>query len=126
MVWELGLKGDFGPADFSFALFRQEISGFQSNIFTGTGFALANAGKQSTWGVEFDGSVRPTKGLNLNLARYAYRLGSLRAGAVLSPVEIAPQWHGPEPAPASVEIASARGVDLNPLAALLTGALRRG
>lgn len=54
-------------------------------------------------------------GLNLNLARYAYRLGSLRAGAVLSPVEIAPQWHGPEPAPASVEIASARGVDLNPL-----------
>src|SRR3546814_18576387 len=39
-----------------------------SNIFTGTGFALANAGKQSTWGVEFDGSVRPVDGLNLTLA----------------------------------------------------------
>ena len=49
-------------------MFKQSIKGFQSNVFTGTGFALANAGKQSTFGVEFDGSVRPVAGLNLNLA----------------------------------------------------------
>lgn len=67
-VWELGLKGDFGPADFSFALFRQEISGFQSNIFTGTGFFLTNAGKQRATGFEFDGSVRPVEPLKLRMA----------------------------------------------------------
>ena len=49
-------------------MFKQSIKGFQSNVFTGTGFALANAGKQSTFGIEFDGSVRPVDGLNLTLA----------------------------------------------------------
>jgi outer membrane receptor protein involved in Fe transport len=50
------------------AVFKQSIKGYQSNVFTGTGFALANAGKQSTFGIEFDGSVRPVEGLNLTLA----------------------------------------------------------
>ncbi|WP_066553695.1 TonB-dependent receptor [Croceicoccus bisphenolivorans] len=67
-VWELGLKGDFGPANFSFAMFRQTISGFQSNIFTGTGFFLTNAGKQRATGFEFDGSVRPIDPLKLRMA----------------------------------------------------------
>ncbi|MBB5707233.1 TonB-dependent receptor [Sphingopyxis panaciterrulae] len=67
-VYEFGLKGQWSVAALNLAVFKQSIKGFQSNIFTGTGFALANAGKQSTWGVEFDGSVRPVDGLNLTLA----------------------------------------------------------
>jgi iron complex outermembrane receptor protein len=67
-VMELGLKANWGIASANLTLFKQTITGFQSNVFTGTGFALANAGKQSTVGVEFDGMVKPTKSLSLNLA----------------------------------------------------------
>ncbi|ALJ13988.1 TonB-dependent receptor [Sphingopyxis macrogoltabida] len=67
-VYEVGLKANWSVAALNLAAFKQSIKGFQSNIFTGTGFALANAGKQSTWGFEFDGSVRPVDGLNLTLA----------------------------------------------------------
>lgn len=67
-VWELGLKGDFGAVNFTFAAFKQTITGFQSNIFTGTGFFLANAGKQESIGFEFDGSVRPVDPLLLRMA----------------------------------------------------------
>ncbi|QCB56888.1 TonB-dependent receptor [Sphingopyxis sp. PAMC25046] len=67
-VYEFGLKANWSVAAMNLAVFKQSIKGFQSNVFTGTGFALANAGKQSTFGVEFDGSVRPVDGLNLNLA----------------------------------------------------------
>ena len=67
-VYEIGLKGQWSVAALNLALFKQSIKGFQSNVFTGTGFALANAGEQSTWGLEFDGSVRPVDGLNLTLA----------------------------------------------------------
>ncbi|MGB4345991.1 MAG: TonB-dependent receptor, partial [Burkholderiaceae bacterium] len=38
------------------------ISGFQSNVFTGKGFILANAGKETVKGIEFEGTVRPAKG----------------------------------------------------------------
>ena len=54
-------------------------------------------------------------GLNLNLARYAYRLGPISAGDPLSVLHIEPQWRGAIPPVAPVEIATARGVDLNPL-----------
>lgn len=67
-VYEFGLKGQWDVAAVNVAVFKQSIKGFQSNVFTGTGFALANAGKQSTFGIEFDGSVRPIDGLNLTLA----------------------------------------------------------
>ena len=67
-VIELGLKANWGIATANLTLFNQTITGFQSNVFTGTGFALANAGKQSTYGVEFDGSVKPTESLSLNLS----------------------------------------------------------
>ncbi len=67
-VLELGLKANWGIASANLTLFKQTITGFQSNVFTGTGFALANAGKQSTFGVEFDGMVKPTDSLSLNLA----------------------------------------------------------
>lgn len=54
-------------------------------------------------------------GLNLNLHRYAYDLGGLRAGAEGSPVTIAPEWRGASPPSANVKVLAARGVDLNPL-----------
>ncbi|NNC54057.1 MAG: TonB-dependent receptor [Erythrobacter sp.] len=67
-VIELGLKGQWDYAAGNLTIFRQKIDGFQSNIFTGTGFALANAGLQETFGIEFDGNVRPTDWLTLNAA----------------------------------------------------------
>jgi len=67
-VLELGVKANWGIASANLTMFKQTITGFQSNVFTGTGFALANAGKQSTFGVEFDGMVKPTDALSLNLA----------------------------------------------------------
>ena len=54
-------------------------------------------------------------GLNLNLGRYAYKLGGSFAGDPLSTLVIEPQWRGAPPPVAPVSIATARGVDLNPL-----------
>ena len=56
-------------------------------------------------------------GLNLNLGRYAYQLGTVAGGDQSSPVRIAPQWRGADPPAVPVAISSARGVDLNPLSA---------
>ncbi|OYY72256.1 TonB-dependent receptor [Sphingomonas sp. 28-63-12] len=67
-VYEGGIKGQFSHAAFNIAVFKQSIAGFQGNIFTGTGFILNNAGSQSTFGVEFDGSVTPVRALTLNAA----------------------------------------------------------
>jgi outer membrane receptor protein involved in Fe transport len=63
-VFEGGVKGNFEGFSFNLAVFQQSISGFQSNIFTGTGFVLDNAEKQSTFGVEFDTSITPVKDIN--------------------------------------------------------------
>lgn len=67
-VYEFGLKGQWPLVALNLAVFKQSIKGFQSNVFNGTGFELVNAEKQSTFGIEFDGSVRPVEGLNLTLA----------------------------------------------------------
>ncbi len=67
-VIEIGLKGNWGNYSANLTGFRQDIDGFQSNVFTGTGFFLANAGKQRTWGVEFEGMANPVDPLTLNLA----------------------------------------------------------
>ena len=67
-VIELGIKGNWDFASANLTFFNQKIDGFQSNIFTGTGFALANAGLQETFGVEFDGVVRPTEELTFSAA----------------------------------------------------------
>ncbi|MCR5878021.1 DUF2332 domain-containing protein [Phenylobacterium sp. J367] len=56
-------------------------------------------------------------GLNLNLGRYAYHLGGVRAGDISSAVRIRPEWRGEDPPMAPVAIAAARGVDLSPLSA---------
>ncbi|MFC4292430.1 TonB-dependent receptor [Sphingorhabdus arenilitoris] len=67
-VFEIGIKGAWDVAAFNLTLFKQSIKGFQTNIFTGTGFALANAGEQSTDGIEFDGTVSPTDNLTFSAA----------------------------------------------------------
>lgn len=67
-VFEFGVKGAFDTFAFNLAIFDQTIEGFQSNVFTGTGFALANAGEQSTTGVELDFSWSPTDALTLTFA----------------------------------------------------------
>ncbi len=67
-VYEGGIKGQFPGVAFNIAIFDQRIEGFQGNIFTGTGFVLNNAGAQSTFGVEFDGSYSPVKALTFNAA----------------------------------------------------------
>ncbi|MEM7084325.1 MAG: TonB-dependent receptor [Pseudomonadota bacterium] len=58
-VYELGLKAQFELGAINLAIFDQSIEGFQSNIFTGTGFDLANAGEQSTTGLEIDTVFTP-------------------------------------------------------------------
>jgi iron complex outermembrane recepter protein len=67
-VMEIGLKARFPKGAFNLTIFDQEIAGFQSNAFTGTGFILANAGTQSTKGVEFDATYRPIRPLVLTFA----------------------------------------------------------
>jgi len=66
-VIEAGVKANFGDFSANLDVFDQEIKGFQSNLFTGTGFALLNAGKQSTFGVEFEGMAQLLDALTLNL-----------------------------------------------------------
>ena len=65
-VIEAGVKTSFDFGSLNLTVFDQEIEGFQSNIFTGTGFALLNAGKQSTFGVEVEGTLTPTNALTVN------------------------------------------------------------
>ncbi len=67
-VYEIGLKAQFDGFGFNLALFDQTIEGFQSFAFTGTGFALRNAGQQSVRGFELDATVIPTDGLVLTFA----------------------------------------------------------
>ena len=67
-AYEIGFKGDWSTTSLHVAIFDQEIKGFQSNIFTGTGFVLANAGKQSTTGVEVEGLWVPNDAWRLTFA----------------------------------------------------------
>jgi iron complex outermembrane recepter protein len=67
-VAEVGIKASFPKGAFNITLFDQQIDGFQSNTFTGTGFVLANAGTQSTTGIEADASWRPIRPLTLTFA----------------------------------------------------------
>ena len=67
-VYELGLKSTWGTGALNIAVFTQEIEGFQSNVFTGTGFNLANAGKQSTDGFEWDLTWYPAESFQFMFA----------------------------------------------------------
>ena len=88
-VYEAGLKGNWGRTSANLAVFKQVIRGFQSNIFTGTGFFLANAGKQSTWGVEFEGNTQPIPGLSVGVgltSQYLEQFGRKLLGGLLGGV----------------------------------------
>jgi outer membrane receptor protein involved in Fe transport len=67
-VYELGMKARFEKVAFNITAFDQTIEGFQSAIFVGTGFVLANAGKQSTQGIEFDSAYNLTENWAFTLA----------------------------------------------------------
>ncbi|MEO1044276.1 MAG: TonB-dependent receptor [Pseudomonadota bacterium] len=67
-VYEVGLKAQFDGIGFNLALFDQTIEGFQSFLFTGTGFQLNNAGQQSVTGFEFDATIIPADGLVFTFA----------------------------------------------------------
>jgi outer membrane receptor protein involved in Fe transport len=99
-VYELGVKGNWPIGAFTLAVFKQSIRDFQSNIFTGGGFFLGNAEKQSTWGVEFEGTIKPAKGLSLGVAvtylNPKYDLFTNSAFGVATGVRPAdiPEWSG--------------------------------
>ena len=67
-VLELGAKIYLPNGYLNIAIFDQEIKGFQSNTFIGTGFVLANAGSQSADGVEFDLVFSPVESLDLAIS----------------------------------------------------------
>ncbi len=70
-VFELGAKMSFSNLAVNLAVFDQTITGFQATIFQGTGFVLANAGEQSTQGIEWDVTWNPTAPLTLTFAGIA-------------------------------------------------------
>lgn len=67
-VYEVGFKGQWDGFGFNLALFDQTIKGFQSFLFTGTGFQLNNAGQQSVRGFELDATIRPSDSLVFTFA----------------------------------------------------------
>ena len=67
-VYEIGLKGSFDGFAFNLAIFDQTLRGFQSNVFTGTGFVLGNAEEQSVRGFELDSSISPIPNLTFTAA----------------------------------------------------------
>ncbi|MCH8101481.1 MAG: TonB-dependent receptor [Proteobacteria bacterium] len=66
-VYEIGLKARWDTVALNLAIFDQDIEGFQSNTFTGTGFKLANAGKRSAKGLEVDIRWQPTESFQASL-----------------------------------------------------------
>lgn len=55
---EFGLKGNWGIASANLAVFHERIDNFQINLFKGAGYDLLNAGRESVFGVEFEGQIR--------------------------------------------------------------------
>ncbi|MFZ4690534.1 MAG: TonB-dependent receptor, partial [Polymorphobacter sp.] len=86
-VYEVGLKGQFDGFGFNLALFKQSLEGFQGNIFTGTGFVLGNAEKQSTTGIELDATMSPIKNFTIttNFTYLNPKFDSFTGGTALVP-----------------------------------------
>ena len=59
--------------------------------------------------------IGASAGANTMIERYAYDLGGLQVGPADSPVLIRPDWQGPPPPAAPVEIAAIAGCDLAPV-----------
>jgi outer membrane receptor protein involved in Fe transport len=86
-VYEFGLKGQWTGFSVNLAVFKQELKGFQSNIFTGTGFVLGNAEKQSTTGLEIDALMSPIKNFTVtaSLTYLNPKFDKFTGGTVLQP-----------------------------------------
>ncbi len=56
---EIGFKTRFSWGSLDVALFDQTIEDFQSSIFQVAGFAVVNAGEQTSQGLEFDSTINP-------------------------------------------------------------------
>ncbi len=54
-------------------------------------------------------------GVNTMMERYFYDLGGTIAGPATSPMRIVPEWRGPAPGPASVDITVIQGCDRAPI-----------
>lgn len=67
-VVEVGVKANFERGSVNLAIFDQTIKGFQSVIFQGTGFVLANAGEQKATGIEIDAVYNPIDPLTLGFS----------------------------------------------------------
>jgi len=67
---EVGFKTRFSWGSLDVAIFDQTIEDFQSSVFQGAGFAVINAGEQSSQGLEFDSTINPPAipGLTINLS----------------------------------------------------------
>ncbi len=59
--------------------------------------------------------IGASAGLNLQWDRYRYRLGTLDWGDPASPVQLAPDWEGPNPPLPDIRVRHRLGCDLNPL-----------
>jgi len=64
--------------------------------------------------------IGASAGVNTMMGRYHYNLGGVDVGPKDSPMQIKPDWQGPPPPDAPVEIVHARACDQNPID--LTGA----
>ena len=64
---ELGLKTKLfdNTTRLNVALFKQDLKDFQENIFTGSGFGLANAGKVALKGAELEFAAKPSQMLTV-------------------------------------------------------------
>jgi len=67
-VFEIGLKGQFETFSFAVTAFDQTLDDFQTNAFTGTGFALTNAGETNVKGLEIETTYFATDSLTLTFA----------------------------------------------------------
>ncbi len=59
--------------------------------------------------------ISSSAGLNLLIDRFRFDLGGVGGGPTDAPVTIRPEWRGPPPPDAPVEIVAVRGVDIQPL-----------
>ena len=87
-VVELGVKGRWERFAANVAVFDQQIKNFQTNAFQGTGFVLANAGKQTTRGFEIETQSKITDGLQLDVS-YSYLDPKYKTDRLIEAVNLA-------------------------------------
>jgi outer membrane receptor protein involved in Fe transport len=90
IVYEFGVKGGWQDFSFNFALFDQDLEGFQANLFTGDGFVLSNAEEQSVRGFEIETSYSPISALTLRagLTYLDATFNEFTGGVAISPLTL--------------------------------------